>query len=176
MEAAPHGLRLSDLNRVAPEAFVRALGSVFENSPWVAEVAAGSRPFADVISLHQAMIDAVRAQTPERQIELLKAHPELAGRLARAGTLTAASTNEQSSAGLDRLGPTEYRRFDQLNAAYRAKFGFPFIIAVRGHTKQSILESFEVRLGYDADRERATALDEVFKITRMRLEHMIEPG
>ncbi len=161
---------------MTPGAFGRALGGVFENSPWVAEAALASRPFADLAALHQAMVEAVLTAPAARQIELLQAHPELAGHLARAGAMTAASVAEQSGAGLDRLDADELRRFDRLNERYRAKFGFPFIVAVRGHTKRSILAAFEARLANDAESEREAGLGEVFKIARLRLEQLVEPG
>ena len=111
----------------------------------------------------------------ERKLALIRAHPDLAGRAAIAGELTAASTREQASAGLDRLSPEEYRRFHALNDAYRARFGFPFIIAVRENTRESILQSFEARLGNERDAEVRTALEEIGKIVRLRLADAVAP-
>jgi 2-oxo-4-hydroxy-4-carboxy-5-ureidoimidazoline decarboxylase len=149
--------------------FVAALGDVFERSPWVAEGAFDRRPFASVEALHAAMTRVVRDAPRDAHLALLRAHPDLAGRAARAGAMTAASVAEQASAGLDRLGDEEYERFTRLNAAYRERFGFPFIVAVRRQTKASILAAFERRLAQPLDREIETALDEVYEIARLRL-------
>jgi len=163
------------VNRMDRDRFLAAFGPVFEHSPWVAERAWPSRPFADPAALHAAMVAAVRAATPEERLALLRAHPELAGAAARTGTMTADSVSEQGGAGLDRLAEEEAARFDRLNAAYRAKFGFPFIIAVRGRGREEILAAFERRLENDAATELETALQEVFAITRMRLERLSVP-
>lgn len=160
------------VNRMDRDRFVAAFGPVFEHSPWVAERAWSSRPFADPAALHAAMVAAVRASAPEERLALLRAHPELAGSAARAGTMTADSVSEQGGAGLDRLAEDVAARFDRLNAAYRAKFGFPFIIAVRGRGRDEILAAFERRLENDAATELEAALQEVFAITRMRLERL----
>lgn len=160
---------LDALNRMDREAFVRALGGIFEHSPWVAERAWAARPFASVPDLHAAMLDVVRKASAEERLALIMAHPDLAGRAARAGTLTSASTREQESAGLDRLTEEEYARFGRLNRAYRAKFGFPFIVCVRNHTKASVLDAFERRLANSAAAEVEAALGEVAEITRHRL-------
>lgn len=115
------------------------------------------------------MAAVVRRAGTDAHLRLLRAHPDLAGRIAETGQLTASSTAEQASAGLDQLTPNEKARFYGLNQAYREKFGFPFIIAVREHTKQSILDRFEARLANITEQERQTALEEVFKIARLRL-------
>lgn len=175
MTAAKTVIDIEALNQADRRAFVDMLGQVFENSPWVAELAWEARPFGNVDALHHAMVAVVRRADAERRIRLLRAHPELAGRIARAGDLTAESTFEQSIAGLDRLTPEELEHFDALNAAYREKFGFPFIIAVRNHTKSSILDRFERRLAHSADTEIEAALAEVSKITRMRLDDLVAP-
>ncbi|OLB10023.1 MAG: OHCU decarboxylase [Candidatus Rokubacteria bacterium 13_2_20CM_69_10] len=156
-------------------AFVHTFGGVFENSPWVAEQAWAARPFADVTALHAAMCDTVRGASRARQLALLGAHPDLAGRAARAGAMSAASVAEQASAGLDRLTDDEYDRFTRLNAAYTAAFGFPFIIAVRRHDKAAILAAFERRLLNTKDVEIATALEQVCEITRLRLDALVAP-
>lgn len=150
--------------------FVALLGGIFENSPWVAERAYAERPFGGVDALHEAMCAAVAAAGSEAQLALLREHPDLAGRAALAGELTAASSAEQSGAGLDRLTEPEYGRFHDLNRRYRERFGFPFILAVKGHDKTSVLAAFERRLGNDADTERQTALEQVCRIARFRLE------
>jgi len=163
------------MNGMDRTTFVRTFGGVFENSLWVAEQAWTARPFADVAALHAAMCDAVRKAPQTRQLELLRAHPDLAGRAARAGAMSASSVTEQASAGLDRLTDDEYERFARLNAAYTAAFGFPFVIAVRRHDKAAILAAFERRLRNTKDVEVATALDQVFEITRLRLDTLVAP-
>jgi 2-oxo-4-hydroxy-4-carboxy-5-ureidoimidazoline decarboxylase len=162
-------LTLELLGRLGRSEFVGVLGDVFEHSPWVAEGAFDGRPFASVEALHAAMVRVVRAAPRDAQLALLRAHPDLAGRAARAGAMAAASVAEQASAGLDRLTDEEYERFTRLNAAYRERFGFPFVIAVRRQTKTGILAAFERRLALPLDREIETALDEVFEIARLRL-------
>lgn len=162
-------MTLVGLNTASKEDFTDALGSVFESSPWVAEGAWEARPFSSPAALHEAMVEVVQRAGEERQLGLLRAHPDLAGKAALAGELTESSKEEQAGAGLDRLTPEEYARFHALNDAYRGKFGFPFILAVKGHSKESILASFEARLPNDAADERERALDEVAKIARFRL-------
>lgn len=170
---AAAGLSLDAINAMDGAAFTAALGGVFEGSAWVAERAWAARPFRDVGALHAAMVAAVREAGPERQLALLRAHPDLAGKAAREGAMAAASVAEQASAGLDRLTDEEYERFGRLNTAYRDRFGFPFIIAVRRHDTTSILTAFETRLRHGAAQERDTALAQVFAITRLRLETML---
>jgi 2-oxo-4-hydroxy-4-carboxy-5-ureidoimidazoline decarboxylase len=167
---AAAGLSLDALNEMDRPRFTAALGGVFEGSPWVAERAWTARPFPSVEVLHAAMVRAVREAGLERQLALLRAHPDLAGKAARAGAMTRDSVSEQASAGLDRLTDDEYERFGRLNAAYRDRFGFPFIIAVRQHDKTGILAAFEVRLRNTAAQEREAALAQVFAITRRRLD------
>lgn len=162
-------LTLAELNRLDQAAFTATLGSVFESSPWVAAGAFPSRPFASLDDLQRAMAGVVRRASRADQLALLRAHPDLAGRLARAGAISAASVAEQASAGLDALTAEEARRFDALNRAYRERFGFPFIITVRRHAKAGILAAFERRLGHGLDEEIAAALDEVVEIARLRL-------
>src|SRR5262245_10909888 len=129
---------VADLNAMDQDAFLAALGFLFEHSPWIVAAAVTRRPFADRDDLHAGLVAVVRAAPLERQIALIQAHPDLAASrghpAAIAGELTAASTREQASAGLDRLTPEQYQRFHALNDAYRARFGFPFIIAVRENT------------------------------------------
>jgi 2-oxo-4-hydroxy-4-carboxy-5-ureidoimidazoline decarboxylase len=171
--AASLKITAAQMNGMDRAAFVQTFGGVFENSPWVAEQAWVARPFADVAALHAEMCDAVRKASRARQLELLRAHPDLAGRAARAGSMSASSITEQASAGLDRLTDDEYERFARLNAAYVATFGFPFIIAVRRHDKTAILAAFERRLLHTKDVEIATALDQVFEITRLRIDALV---
>lgn len=167
---------LDDINRLSRSDFVAALGEVFEYSPWVAEAAFAARPFATVAAVHDTMIAAVRAATPERQLELIRAHPELGGKVGRAG-LTAESASEQGGLGLDRLSGAEFERFQALNAKYRQRFGFPFIVCVRRHTRDSILRVFAQRLEHDSDTERAAALAEIGYITRLRIADRLDgPG
>jgi 2-oxo-4-hydroxy-4-carboxy-5-ureidoimidazoline decarboxylase len=151
-------------------AFVAALGDVFEHSPWVAERAYERRPFATPGDLHAAMVDAVRAAPRERQTALLLAHPDLAGKDARARAMSSSSVSEQASAALDRLSPEEAARIAELNRAYRTRHGFPFIIAVRHYTKAGIFHEFERRIGSDTESEHAWALSQVYAITRMRID------
>lgn len=161
---------LARLNALDRAAFTAALGGVFEGSPWVAEAAFAERPFASLAALHEAMMAVVRKAPRWRRLALLRAHPDLAGKAARSGRLTVDSRAEQASAGLDRLTDDEYIRFDRMNAAYRRKFGFPFIVCVRNHGKESILAAFERRLGNDSDAEVSAAVEEVGTIARLRLE------
>ena len=167
---------LATVNHLDQRAFVAALGAVFENSPWVAELAWSAQPYASVTALHGAMAGVVRAASPAHQLELLRAHPELAGREARAGTMTHASVSEQSGAGLHSLTADEFARIGRLNVAYRTKFGHPFIIAVRNHTRDGIFAAFEQRLANTAEAEREAALSEVFTITRLRLDAIFAPA
>ncbi|MGH1587982.1 2-oxo-4-hydroxy-4-carboxy-5-ureidoimidazoline decarboxylase [Methylobacterium phyllosphaerae] len=166
---------LAALNRMDAPAFEALLGSVFEHAPWVARAAWPRRPFAGVAELHAAMMAALRAAPVETRHAFLNGHPDLAGPEARARSLTADSASEQGSAGLDRMTEADAETFDRLNAAYRARFGFPFIIAVRGRGRAEILSIFETRLGRDPAVEEATALDEVARITRMRLDRLVTP-
>jgi 2-oxo-4-hydroxy-4-carboxy-5-ureidoimidazoline decarboxylase len=162
-------LTLDALNRMNPEDFASAVGDTFELAPWVAESATARRPFQTVTALHEAMMGAVRAAPRERQAEFLGGHPDLAGKAARAGAITDDSKREQASVGLDSLGEEEFARFHRLNDAYKATFGFPFIVCVRRHTRDSILAQFERRLRHDRATEFAAALQEVFFITRLRI-------
>lgn len=164
---------LAAINRLDEEAFVALLGGVFEHAPWVAQAAWPHRPFASRAALHDAMMQAVRAAPTEHRRAFLNNHPELAGPEARARRLTEDSTREQGSAGLDRMDAQEGAAFDRLNAAYRARFGFPFIIAVRGRGRAEILSAFDARLSREPAAEEATALEEVALITRMRLDGLV---
>jgi 2-oxo-4-hydroxy-4-carboxy-5-ureidoimidazoline decarboxylase len=170
-------LALDQLNGFSTSAFAEALGDVFEHAAWVAEGAAGQRPFATVTDLHDAMMAIVRTAPRDRQLAFLRGHPELGGKVARAGAMTADSAAEQGSLGLDRLSDAEFARFEALNAAYSAKFGFPFIICVRRQTRDAILSEFARRSTLLADDEFAAAMDEIGFITRLRLVAKVEgPG
>lgn len=161
---------LNALNRMDAGSFTAALDGVAEHSPWVAQQAWKARPFADVTALHAAMVAAIVEAAPEQQLALLRAHPELAGREAQAGTMTDSSKAEQSSVGLNNMSAAEMARIRELNQAYSTRFGHPFIIAVRNHSKQGIFAAFEKRLANTPDVERKTALAEVCIIARLRLD------
>jgi 2-oxo-4-hydroxy-4-carboxy-5-ureidoimidazoline decarboxylase len=168
---------LDQLNTVDRAAFVAALGGIYERSPWVAERAFAARPFATVADLHAAMQAAAASAGPDEQLALIRSHPELAGKVARAGDTTPASRREQGGLGLDRLSEAELSRFERLNAAYAKRFGFPFIVCVRRHTRDSILDVFERRLGNSPGEERAAALTEIGLIARLRLVDAVDgPG
>jgi len=167
-------ITLDQLNASDSAAFVATVGDVFERAPWVAERANAARPFASVAALHDAMMQAVRSAPREQQLAFLRGHPELAGKVARAGAMTADSKSEQGGLGLGRLSDTDFARFERANAAYARKFGFPFIVCVRLHkSAESILAAFEQRVGNDPDTEFAAALTEIGHITRLRLEGRI---
>jgi OHCU decarboxylase len=161
---------INGLERVA---FVDRFGAVFEHSPWVAEAAWRDRPFADRDELYEALVAAMYAAPRDRKLALIRAHPDLAGRAAIEGTLTDSSTREQASAGLDRLSPQQYAAFTRANSAYRQRFGFPFVVCAREHTKESILRVAAERLENGEDEEIRVALEEIAKIARLRLEDML---
>jgi len=162
-------LTLAQVNALDRAGFVARLGFLFEGSPWIAEQTWPNRPFADLDDLHRALCGTMYAAPIDRQIALIRAHPDLAGKAAIAGDLTPESAREQSSAGLSQLAPGEFARFTQLNQAYRDRFGFPFIICAREHTKTSILDSFVLRLENAREQEIRAALGEIAKIARLRL-------
>jgi len=163
-------LSLDTLNRLSRDEFRRVLGGVFEQSPWVADRAFDRRPFASLEALHEAMAQVVRGASSEEQLALIRAHPDLAGKAARARAISAASVAEQSSAGLDHLTEQEYERFERLNGAYREKFDFPFVIAVRGRSKDAILAAFEARIRNGLEDEVQAALAQIAEIARLRLD------
>ena len=163
-------------SRMSRDDFVAAFGGVFEHSPWVAEGAwdAGLDGKADqAADLHARMCAVLRAASHEQRLAVLNAHPDLAGKLAVAGQLTADSTGEQAGAGLDKCSPEEFERLQALNDAYKAKFGFPFIMAVKGRARREILRAFEERVDNDAETEFATASRQVERIALLRLEIML---
>ena len=166
---------IESLNGRDEAGFVACVGPLYEHSPWIAALAWRQRPFADRDALHRAMQRIVFDASPLQQLELIRAHPDLAGRLARAGTLAPHSTGEQAGLGLDRLSDEEYERFDRLNGAYRERFGIPFIIAIRAQTRASVMAAFALRLGHDLEMELRTALDEIGKIAGFRLGDMGSP-
>jgi len=163
------GNTVAQLNGLGREEFVAALGWVFEHSPWVAEGAWPRQPFRDIDELHRAMVAVVTDADRERQVALLRAHPDLGAR----ARMSDASVGEQAGAGLDRLTPDDFARVQRLNAAYREKFGFPFLLAVKGSTSQQVLAALEARLPRTADEEFAEALQQVYRVARFRLEDLI---
>jgi 2-oxo-4-hydroxy-4-carboxy-5-ureidoimidazoline decarboxylase len=160
---------LSDLNAFSAEAFVGLLGSIFEHSPWVAERAAEGRPFPSIAALHAAMSDTVKAAGEEKQLTLIRAHPDLVGN----AVLSAESAREQAAAGLANLDPAEVELFARYNKEYKTRFDFPFVICARLNKKKAILEAFPRRLKNDAGEERAAALEEIYKIAQLRLDDLI---
>jgi 2-oxo-4-hydroxy-4-carboxy-5-ureidoimidazoline decarboxylase len=160
---------ISKLNDLTQAEFTRLVGPVFEHSPWIAEAAWSQRPFTSVEQLHAALCQTVRAAGQEKQLALIRAHPDLVGRAALAGALTRESTGEQAGAGLNALSPAEMALFQKQNAAYREKFGFPFVICARLNKKAAILAGFERRLKNSPAQEISAALEEIFKIAELRL-------
>jgi OHCU decarboxylase len=158
-----------DLDRPA---FVARFGGVFEASPWIAQRAWESGPFTDVDALHAAMVAVVAEASPAERLALIRAHPDLAGKAAIAGELTPESASEQRSAGLDGLTPQQFERISALNAAYRERFGFPFVICARDHDVHAIIAAMERRLAHDPVTEEQTALEQIARIARLRLEDL----
>jgi urate oxidase len=169
-------VNLAEINQISPERFLEHFGRVLEHSPRYAERAATQRPFSSFEDLHRAFVAAIQADMTEAQLELIRAHPDLAGKAAIAGELTSESASEQASAGLDRLTPEEFAEFTRVNLAYRSKFEMPYIVCVREHTKDSILAGAVERLEHDLPTERAKALEEIGKIARLRLRDLVEDG
>jgi 2-oxo-4-hydroxy-4-carboxy-5-ureidoimidazoline decarboxylase len=165
---------MAAINAMDQAAFTAKFGGIFENSPWVAEQAWEKRPFASVNDMHAAMVGIAKFATAPRQLALLQSHPDLAGKEAQAGAMTASSVTEQASAGLNALSKEEMADISALNVAYKQKFGFPFIIAVRMHTKEGIFFEFRRRLNNDTVTEFANDLQNVYIITRLRLAKMLE--
>ncbi|HSY43904.1 MAG TPA: 2-oxo-4-hydroxy-4-carboxy-5-ureidoimidazoline decarboxylase, partial [Candidatus Acidoferrum sp.] len=164
---------LSRLNKLNREEFSSIVGPVFEHSSWIAEKVWPKKPFTGIQELHSAMCDVVRDAGLEKQLALIRAHPDLVGRAALSGTLTRESTNEQAGAGLNKLSPGEISLFQKQNEAYRSKFGFPFVICARMNKKEAILAGFERRLQNTTEQEVYIALEEIFKIAEFRLRDLI---
>lgn len=162
-------ISLATLNTLDQPTFVATLGHVFEHSPWIVAAAWAQRPFESREALHAALVAVVHTSAEAQQIALIQAHPDLAGKLAQRGQLTAASQHEQAAAGLDTLSAEEMRQFTHYNAAYRERFGFPFVICARENKKAAILAAFPVRLQHTRSEEIATALAEIAKIAWLRL-------
>ena len=165
---------MAPINAMDRAAFVQKFGGIFENSPWVAEKTSDKRPFANLDDMHAAMVAVVKSAPAAQQLALLQSHPDLAGKEAQAGTMTASSVAEQAGAGLNTLSPAEFAELTGLNAAYKMKFGFPFIIAVRMYTKEGIFFEFKRRLQNDTQTEFANDLQNVYVITRLRLNKLLE--
>ena len=162
-------MEIAELNARDREAFVETLGWIFEDSPWVAARTWARRPFSSLDALHAAMIDVVRQASEPEQLALLRAHPDLGTRARISGV----SAGEQRGAGLDRLDAKEYERLQHLNDEYRRHFGFPFLFAVMGSTKEDVLAALAARVNRSRDEELAEALDQVYRIARFRLEDVI---
>ena len=150
------------------------IGPVFEDSPWIAEGTWSKRPFKSLDLLHGALCKTVQSSPEDKQINLIRAHPDLAGRAAQTGTLTAASASEQASAGLNKLSDEEIALLQKYNQSYREKFDFPFVVCARQNKKEAILKGFESRLKQSRQKEIKTALAEIEKIAYLRLQDIIE--
>jgi 2-oxo-4-hydroxy-4-carboxy-5-ureidoimidazoline decarboxylase len=166
-------LTVDALNAMPKADFVACLGAIYEHSPWVAEQAAEERPFTGRKHLADRMRAAVESAEDSAKLALIRAHPDLAGKLARAGKLTEESSREQAGLGLDRLEDEEFERFSTLNTRYRERFGFPFVICVRLTDKAGILAAFERRLEHHAAEEMSEALVQIHHIARLRLEYLV---
>ncbi len=167
-------IALERLNSSSARDFVAALASIFEHSPWVPERVVPLRPFNSAIALHKAMCEAVLQAEDGMQLALIRAHPELAGRAALAGELTSASTSEQKGAGLSALTQPQLARLTSLNAEYVGRFGFPFVLAVKGHTSDSVIATLAERVRHDAHAERSVALQEICRIAFYRLSDLVD--
>jgi 2-oxo-4-hydroxy-4-carboxy-5-ureidoimidazoline decarboxylase len=168
----PHKTPLKRLNMMNAHGFVRTVGHVFENSPWVAERAFHGHPFASLEDLHAKLCAAVKSASDDEKLALIRAHPDLVGRMAQ--QLTPESKAEQAAAGLDRLSPDDIDAFNAYNDVYREQFGFPFVICARENKKDAILSAFPRRLKHNRQREIEVALEEICKIARLRLHDAIE--
>lgn len=164
-------ISLTELNHSSQDAFVAALDGVFENTPAIAQTTWHQRPFTTLEALHQSLVEVVQSASPAAQLELIRAHPDLGSKTKMAD----ASVQEQAGAGLDQLTSEEFEQFQALNQAYKAKFGFPFLIAVRHHTKHTILAAFKSRLQNAPEIEQQQALSEIFQIAWLRLGDRVSP-
>jgi OHCU decarboxylase len=160
---------LRELNAMSREAFIDVCGGLFEHSPWVADRTWERRPFESRDALHAQMMETVLSASAEEKLALIRAHPDLVGRLAAEGKLTRESTGEQMAAGLVGLNAEEAALFERYNAAYRERFGFPFVICARENRKDAILAAFPIRLQHSREAEIETAMTEIGKIARFRL-------
>jgi OHCU decarboxylase len=169
----PPQLTVEEASMLSEDAFVRHFGGLYEHSPWVAEGAWRRRPFGSFDDLRDAFERTVSEAPAERRLALIRSHPELAGREAGEGRLTAESSSEQASAGLHRLNADEVVELARLNAAYRERFGFPMVVAVREHTKESIFAQAQARLANPREEELEYALDQIFRIAGLRLRGLV---
>jgi 2-oxo-4-hydroxy-4-carboxy-5-ureidoimidazoline decarboxylase len=163
-------MNLTQLNRMERDQFVAVLGEIFEGTPAIARQVWDQRPFVNVESLHQCMVEVMNRMTVDEQVMLMRSHPDLGSKARMADT----SVKEQAGVGLDQLTLVEYQQFQKLNQAYQERFGFPFIIAVKNHTKASILKAFQTRLRNSVEAEQAQALAEIVQIARFRLDEILD--
>jgi len=167
-------MTIEQINAMSRPEFVKTFGGVFEHSPWIAEQTVG--PFEDINDLFVRLTNTVSESSDEQKLALIRAHPDLVGKLAKEGKLTRASTAEQKAAGLTLLSADEVKQFETYNAQYRAKFGFPFVICARENKKSAILRAFPERLQNSAPQEMNTALSEIYRIVRLRLIDLFAKG
>jgi len=165
---------LDDINRYTPRQFSAAFGAVYEHSPWIAERAFARRPFASRLELQLALYGVVQGASDDEKVALIRAHPELAGREARAGTLTAESTREQAAAGLGELAAEEVAELRRMNVLYASRFGFPFVICARQNRKDAILGTLRARLSNAREQEIANAIAQIGEIARLRIADLVE--
>jgi len=165
---------LDDINRYTPRQFSAAFGAVYEHSPWIAERAFARRPFASRLELQLALYGVVQGASDDEKVALIRAHPELAGREARAGTLTAESAGEQAAAGLGTLTAEEAAELRRMNALYASRFGFPFVICARQNRKHAILGTLRARLSNAREQEIANAIAQIGEIARLRIADLVE--
>jgi len=168
-------MKIDQINQFSKNEFLDAFSGIFEHSPWVADQAFSMIPFVTMADLHEKMVTIVSKASHEMQLKLICAHPELAGKAAIKKELTEHSLNEQSGAGLDQCSAQEYELLQSLNSKYQLKFGFPFILAVKGHNRQSIIENFSNRLNNEKSVEFQECLQQIYKIAKFRL-HAYENG
>jgi len=161
---------ITAINKMNRQEFIEKIGWVFEHSPWIANKTWDYRPFPNLNTLHQLMVQAVTEAPIGDQLELIRAHPDLGGKL----KMTDSSVKEQIGAGLDSLSEEEYKEFASLNKSYANKFGFPFILAVKGHTKETIYQSMKNRINHTKEEEFQTALTQIFAIAKFRLDDIVK--
>ncbi|PAD89271.1 OHCU decarboxylase [Niallia circulans] len=161
---------IAEINQMNRQEFIEKIGWVFEHSPWIANKTWKYHPFPSLNTLYQLMVQAVTEAPIEDQLDLIRAHPDLGAKL----QMTSSSSKEQKGAGLNQLSQQEFMQFAALNKAYSEKFGFPFILAVKGHTKDSIYQSMKERINHTKKEEFQTALIEIFAISKYRLEEIVE--
>ncbi|WP_407572171.1 2-oxo-4-hydroxy-4-carboxy-5-ureidoimidazoline decarboxylase [Deinococcus altitudinis] len=171
----PVPLSLNDLNALPEDEFMQRFGGVLEHSPRYAQAVCAGRPYRSAEEVAAAFTGAASQDSPQAQLDLIRAHPDLAGKAALAGEVTAESASEQASAGLDRLSPEEYAEFHRLNAAYHQKFDMPYVVCVREHTKASIMSGAADRLDNTPEQERQQAIHEIGRIARLRVLDLIGP-